>query len=45
MDKLPENIDYEITKLWFAQLDLRNTSPEEAKRIFFNGFEHLFLLS
>ena len=41
MGKLPENIDYEIAKIWFSNQDLSNTSPEDAKKIFFDAFHRI----
>ena len=41
MGKLPENIDYEIAKIWFSNQDLSNTSPEDAQKIFFDAFHRI----
>jgi len=41
MGKIPENVDYEITKIWFAGQDLSNVSPEEAKKIFFDAYHRI----
>ena len=41
MSKLPENIDYEITKLWFAQQDLEGVTPAYAKQLFFDAFHEI----
>ncbi len=33
--EIPVNVDYELTKIWIAQQDLSNMTPEMMKQMFF----------
>lgn len=41
MGKLPENLDYELTKIWLDHQDLSNTTPEEVKVMFFEALHKI----
>ncbi len=41
MGKLPENLDYDLTKIWLSHQDLSNTTPEEVKVMFFEALHKI----
>ncbi len=41
MGKLPENLDYELTKIWLDHQDLSNVTPEEVKVMFFEALHKI----
>ena len=41
MAKIPETLDYNLAKIWLAQQDLRDKTPEEIKAMFLTQLRKL----
>ncbi len=41
MSAIPENVDYEIAKIWLSQQNLEDLSPEQAKELFFDALHKI----
>ncbi len=41
MSTIPDTVDYDLAKIWLAQQDLKEATPEQVKRTFFDFMHKL----